>query len=84
MYIGQIPKWAWILLALVAFDDAVSWLQSPYLMIPLILITLIVIIIFLIGGKDMAMNTIGIIRSQGSGIVAGLTTQAAKKMLKKD
>lgn len=84
MFIGQIPKWAWIILALVAFDDALGWLRSPYVMIPLVLIVLVIVIIFLVGGKDMAMGLLNTARAQGSGIISGLTAQAAKKMLKKD
>ena len=84
MYLGTIPRWAWILFAIVAFDDALGWLQSPYLMVPLVLIILIVIIIFLVGGKDMAMRLINQAKNQGSGLLTNLTTQAAKKMMKKE
>ena len=71
-------------MAFVAFDDALLWLKSPYLMIPIILIILIIVIIFLVGGKDMALGLLNQARSQGQGIITGLTAQAAKKMLKKD
>ena len=81
---GTIPKWAWILFAIVAFDDALGWLQSPYIMIPLVMVVLIVIVIFLVGGKDMAMGLLSTAKSQGTGLLTNLTTQAAKKMMKKE
>jgi hypothetical protein len=84
VFIGKIPKWAWIILALRAFNDALLWLRSPYLMIPLILIALFVVIIFLVGGKDMVMGLLNTARMQRSGIISGITAEAAKTMLKKN
>lgn len=84
MYLGTIPKWAWLLFAIVAFDDALGWLRSPYLMIPLVIVILIVIVIFLVGGKDMAVGLLNTAKTQGTGMLTNLTTQAAKKMMKNE
>ncbi len=53
-------------------------------MIPLILIALFVVIIFLVGGKDMVMGLLNTARMQRSGIISGITAEAAKTMLKKN
>jgi uncharacterized protein involved in cysteine biosynthesis len=35
---GAIPKWAWILLLVVAMDDALAWISTPALAIPLLIL----------------------------------------------
>jgi hypothetical protein len=44
---GAIPKWGWILLLAVSFDDILVWLSSPVLAIPLILIIILSVVFFI-------------------------------------
>jgi hypothetical protein len=38
---GAIPKWGWILLLAVAFDDIILWFSSPILAIPLVILLVV-------------------------------------------
>ena len=84
MYTGSIPLWGWVIFLLVALDDVLVWLHSPYLAIPLTLIVILVIIIFFVGGKSAATNLISMAKQRATSVVASLTTKAATSMIKKD
>ena len=51
---GAIPKWGWILFLVVAFDDILLWIKSPYLAIPITIVLLAVAGIFFFGGRGLA------------------------------
>lgn len=53
-------------------------------MIPLVLIILIVVVVFLVGGKEMGMTVLNTARSQGQAVMTNVATQAAGKLLKRD
>lgn len=68
---------------LVAIDDVFLWLHSPYLAIPLTIILILVVVIFVTGGKSAATNIVNTIKGGATGMLANLTTQAAASMIKK-
>ena len=53
VYIGAIPGWAWIVFAIVAFDDILLWFKSPMMALPVTLVLVIVILVLFIGGRGM-------------------------------
>lgn len=73
MYFGAIPKWAWIIFLIVAFDDFLGLLQSPYLLIPIICIVVVIVLIFALGGKTLGMTILNQVKSTITGIVRSLT-----------
>jgi cobalamin biosynthesis protein CobD/CbiB len=81
---GSIPTWGWVIFLLVAFDDILLWFHSPYLAIPLTLILVIILIIFVMGGKSTANNLVNTARKGASNLLANMTTRAASQMLKRD
>jgi cobalamin biosynthesis protein CobD/CbiB len=83
VYMGSIPTWGWILFLLVAFDDILVWLKSPYLAIPITLVLVAVVLLYLFGGKSTMNNITNTIRQGASNVVSNLTTQAASSMLKR-
>jgi hypothetical protein len=80
---GSIPTWGWILFLLVAFDDILLWLKSPYLAIPITLVLIVIVLIFLFGGRSTMNSLTNNLRSAASNAVANVTTQAASSMLKR-
>lgn len=48
---GAIPKWGWILFLIVAFDDILLWLKSPYLAIPVTIVLVAIGLVFFLGGR---------------------------------
>lgn len=80
---GSIPTWGWILFLLVSFDDILVWLKSPYLAVPIALILIIVVLIFVFGGRSAMTNITNNVRRAASNAVTNATTQAASSMLKR-
>lgn len=80
---GSIPTWGWILFILVAFDDILVWLKSPYLAIPITLVLILIVLLFLFGGKGAMNSMTNNLRKAASNVVANATTQAASSMLKR-
>ena len=81
---GSIPTWGWIVFLLVAFDDILLWLHSPYLAIPLTLILIVVAAVFMFGGKSTAGNIVNTARKGATTLMSNVTARAASQMLKKD
>ena len=81
---GSIPTWGWIVFLLVAFDDILLWLHSPYLAIPLTLILIAVAAVFMFGGKSTAGNIVNTARKGATTLMSNVTARAASQMLKKD
>ena len=84
MYSGSIPLWGWVIFLLVALDDVFLWLHSPYLAIPLTIILILVVVLFVTGGKSAATGLLGTVKNTLTGLLTNLTAQAATSMLKKD
>lgn len=84
MYAGSIPLWGWIIFLLVALDDVLLWMHSPYLAIPLTLLIIVVAVIFFVGGKSAATNLFSMVRGQATQFIAGATTKAAASLIKKE
>ena len=84
MYSGSIPLWGWVIFLLVALDDVFLWLHSPYLAIPLTIILILVVVLFVTGGKSAATGLLGTVKKTLTGLLTNLTAQAATSMLKKD
>ena len=81
---GSIPTWGWVLFLLVAFDDILLWLHSPYLAIPLTIVLVLVLVLFFYGGKGAVSNIVNVARSTVSSAAAGATSSVASSMLKGD
>ena len=81
---ASIPTWGWILFLLVAFDDIIMWMKSPYLAIPLILILVLIVGILMVGGKGAMGNIGNTVKNTLSSAVTGATTKVASSMLKRD
>lgn len=78
---GSIPKWGWILFLIVAFDDILLWIKSPYLAIPITVILLVVGAIFFLGGSGLANSLINNARRAGGNLLNQATAQAANRVL---
>lgn len=78
---GSIPVWGWVLFAIVAFDDILIWIKSPYLAIPITIILLILGAIFFLGGSNMANSMVNNARRAGGNFLSQMTTQAAARVL---
>ena len=74
---GAIPKWAWILFAIVAFDDIILWFKSPYLALPVTLILVLVGVVFFIGGQGLVSNLFNTARRAATNAVTDVATRAA-------
>ena len=81
---GAIPKWGWILFLIVAFDDILLWLKSPYLAIPITLVLVIVGMIFVFGGRDFATSLVNNARRAASNQFTSLATQATTRVMRGD
>ena len=73
---GAIPKWAWILFLIVAVDDILLWMQSPYLALPLTVVLVVVGIVFAVGGKGLAVKTLCFFFSLGQHSFFSILTSA--------
>lgn len=69
---------------MVAFDDCLGMLSSPYLMIPLTIIILAVIVLFALGGKEKAMFVLNSIFSLVKSSVSGAGRAAASSLKKQN
>ena len=69
---------------LVAIDDVLLWLHSPYLAIPLTLLLIVGIVIFFVGGKDAANGVVNVVKQGVMQLLGNVTTRAAAAMIKKD
>ena len=79
---GAIPKWGWILFLVVAFDDILIWLKSPYLAIPITVILLLVFMVFMFGGRQFASSLVNNARRAASNQFSNLATQATTRMMR--
>jgi hypothetical protein len=71
---GAIPKWGWLLLLAVSFDDIVSWLSSPILAVPLVLV-LVSLGVFLYNRPGVAGS---VMENVGNAARSSLSTLAVK------
>lgn len=78
---GSIPKWGWILFLIVAFDDILIWLKSPYLAIPITVILIAIAAVFFMGGQGMATSLVNNARRNAQGVFTQLATQATSRAL---
>lgn len=78
---GSIPKWGWILFLVVAFDDILLWIKSPYLAIPVTILLLAVGAVFFLGGRGLANSLINNARRAGSNLLTQAATQATGRMM---
>ena len=78
---GAIPKWGWILFLVVAFDDILLWIKSPYLAIPITIVLLAVAGIFFFGGRGLANTMINNARQAGTNLFNQAATQATGRLL---
>ncbi len=81
---GSIPTWGWIIFLLVAFDDILLWLHSPYLAIPLTIALILIGAIFFFGGKSTAGNLVNTAKKGANNLLTNMTARATSKMLKRD
>lgn len=79
---GAIPKWGWILFLVVAFDDILIWLKSPYLAIPITVVLLLVFMVFMFGGREFASSLVNNARRAASNQFSSLATQATTRMMR--
>lgn len=77
---GAIPKWGWVLFLLVAFDDVLLWLKSPYLAIPITLVLLAIGLVFMLGGRTLATSLL----SNARRTATSMATQATTRMMTRD
>lgn len=78
---GSIPKWGWLLFIVVAFDDILLWLKSPYLAVPITIILLAVGAVFFLGGRGLANSLVNNARRAGSNLFNQVATQATTRAL---
>lgn len=79
---GAIPKWAWILFLIVAFDDIILWLASPALAIPLTIILIAIGGVFFFGGPSFANSLVTNARRAATASFGQLAAQATTKIIK--
>lgn len=77
VYIGAIPGWAWIVFAIVAFDDILLWFKSPMMALPVTLVLVIVILVLFIGGRGMFTSILNNARRAATNAATNFATQAA-------
>jgi hypothetical protein len=82
VYVGAIPKWAWIIFLIVAFDDIVIWMQSPYMLLPISILVALVAVVFAVGGKGLAGSLVNNARRAATNTFQSFTTQAATRMMR--
>ena len=81
---GSIPKWGWILFLVVAIDDILLWIKSPYLAIPVAIVLLVVGAIFFLGGRSLANSLVNNARRAGSNLLTQATAQATGRILNRE
>lgn len=74
---GAIPKWAWIIFGIVAFDDVLLWIKSPMLALPITLVLIIIGLVFFIGGRGLASSLLNNARRAATNTVTNVATKAA-------
>ena len=74
---GAIPKWAWIVFAVVAFDDIILWVKSPFLALPVTIVLILVGVVFFLGGKNM----VSALFNNGRRLVTNTATNMVTKKL---
>jgi len=80
---GAIPKWAWIVFGVVAFDDILLWIKSPVLALPITLVLIIIGLVFILGGKGLATSLLNNARRAATNTVANVAAKAATGKLNK-
>lgn len=78
---GSIPKWGWIIFLVVAFDDILLWMASPYLAIPVTLLLIAVGGVFAFGGKGLATSMVNNARRMATSRFTQVAAQATGKMM---
>lgn len=82
VYVGAIPKWAWILFLIVAVDDILLWLASPALAIPLTIILVVIGGVFFFGGPSFASTLVNNARRAATESFGQFAAQATTKMMR--
>jgi len=70
-------------LGIAALDDVLLWFASPVLAIPLTLLLLLVVLVFVFGGKSLTDKLFGAVKTATESAVANVTRSAASSILKK-
>jgi len=72
-----------VIFLLVAIDDVFLWLHSPYLAIPLMLVLIVIVVMFVVGGKQATTGIVKLAKDGAMQVMGIFTTRAAAAMIKK-
>lgn len=76
-YTGRIPKWMFILLGVFMIDDVLVWIRSPYLLLPILVVVLLVVAVMSLSKGTVLEPFVKQIQGQVTSAVSGVLRPTA-------